>query len=75
MNDLGRRYFLFIQSARGKQTVAGAIIMVAIALDLVAASLSSSRVHAHTVGTLYALALGMLLAGLVFMIANRKRSS
>ncbi len=74
MNDLGRRYFLFVQNARGKQIVAGALIMIAIVLDLVAASLSSSRVHAHTVGTLYALALGVLLAGLVFMILNRKRS-
>ena len=75
MSNLGRRYFLFIQDARGKQIVAGAFIMVAIALDLVAAALSSSRAHARTVGTLYALALGILLAGLVFMILNRKRSS
>jgi hypothetical protein len=75
MNDLGRRYFLFIQTARGKQIVTGAIIMAAIALDLVAASLSTSRVHARTVGTLYAAALGLLLAGLVFMILNRKRSA
>jgi hypothetical protein len=75
MNDLGRRYFLFIQTARGKQIVTGAIIMAAIVLDLIAASLSTSRVHARTVGTLYAAALGLLLAGLVFMVLNRKRSS
>ena len=62
-------------TARGKQTVAALFIMVAIALDLIAASLSSSRVHAQSVGILYALALGVLLAGLVFMIMNRKRSS
>ena len=75
MNELGRRYFLFVQTARGKRIVAGAIIAVAIALDLVAAVLSSSRVHARTVGTLYSLALGVLLAGLVFMVLSRKRSS
>jgi hypothetical protein len=74
MNDLGRRYFLFVQTARGKQTVAGAFIAVAIVLDLIAASLSSSRANAHAVGLLYALALGVLLAGLVFMVMNRKRS-
>ncbi|MDQ6941817.1 MAG: hypothetical protein M3169_04780 [Candidatus Eremiobacteraeota bacterium] len=74
MNDLGRRYFLFIQDARGKQIAAGAFIMVAIVLDLIAASLSSSRAHARTVGTLYACALGILLVGLVFMVLNRKRS-
>jgi dipeptide/tripeptide permease len=74
MNELGRRYFLFVNTSRGKQTVAALFIMVAIVLDLVAASLSSSRVHARTVGTLYALALGILLAGLVFMVMNRKRS-
>ena len=75
MNDFARRYFASTQTARGKQIVAGALIGIAIALDLVAASLSTSRVHAHTVGTLYAAALGVLLAGLVFMIVNRKRSS
>ena len=62
-------------TARKKQTIAALFIMVAIALDLIAASLSSSRVHAQSVGILYALALGVLLAGLVFMIVNRKRSS
>jgi hypothetical protein len=74
MNDLGRRYFLFIQDARGKQIVAGALIMVAIVLDLIAAALSSSRAQARAVGTLYALALGILVVGLVFMVLNRKRS-
>ena len=74
MNDFARRYFVFTQTGRGKQIVAGALIMIAIALDLIAASLSTSRVHAHTVGTLYAAALGVLLAGLVFMVLNRKRS-
>jgi dipeptide/tripeptide permease len=61
-------------TARSKQTIAAGFIMVAIVLDLIAASLSSSRAHARTVGTLYALALGVLLAGLVFMVMNRKRS-
>ena len=62
-------------NARGKQTIAAVFIMVAIVLDLIAASLSSSRAHASTVGALYALALGVLLAGLVYMILNRKRSA
>ncbi len=61
-------------TARGKQIVAALFIMVAIAIDLIAASLSSSRVHARTVGMLYALALGVLLAGLVFIVLNRKRT-
>jgi phosphate/sulfate permease len=75
VNDLGRRYFLFAGSARGKQTITGAIIGIAIVLDLIAASLSSSRANSHTVATLYAAALGVLLAGLVYMILNRKRKS
>ena len=62
-------------TARTKQTIAAGFIMAAIALDLVAASLSSTRAHAQTVGILYACALGVLLAGLVFMIVNRKRSA
>jgi hypothetical protein len=75
MNEFARRYFAFATTARGKQTVAGALIGIAILLDLIAASLSSSRAHSRTVGMLYASALGVLLAGLVFMILNRKRSS
>ncbi len=74
MNELGRRYFLFVQTAHGKRTVAGLFIGVAIVLDLIAAVLSTSRANSHTVGTLYALALGVLLAGLVFMVLNRKRT-
>jgi hypothetical protein len=74
MNDLGRRYFLFSGTARGKQIIAGVIIGIAIVMDLIAATLSSSRVHAGLVGTLYALALGFLLAGLIWMFIARKRS-
>jgi uncharacterized membrane protein YccC len=74
MNDLGRRYFLFAGTARGKQIIAGAFIMIAIALDLIAASLSSSLAHARTVGILYGCALGILLVGLVYMVTNRKRT-
>ena len=73
MNELGRQYFGFVQTARGKQIVSGAIIMAAIVLDLIAASLSTSRAHASTVGWLYGFALGLLLVGLIWMIANRKR--
>ncbi len=75
MNDLGRRYFLFAGTAGGKRRISGAIIMVAIALDLLAATLSSSRANSRAVATLYGLALGLLLVGLVFMVSNRKRSS
>jgi multisubunit Na+/H+ antiporter MnhB subunit len=75
MTEFTRRYFLFASSARGKQTIAGLIIGIAIVLDLIAASLSSSRAKSNTVATLYAAALGVLLAGLVYMIINRKRSS
>ena len=61
-------------TARKKQTISAGFIAVAIVLDLIAASLSSSRAHARTVGELYICALVILLAGLVFMILNRKRS-
>ncbi len=74
MSDPGRRFSLFSSGARGKQTIAGAFIAVAIVLDLIAASLSSSRVHARTVGALYGFALGILLVGLVYMVLNRKRA-
>jgi hypothetical protein len=62
-------------TARTKQTIAAGFIAVAIVLDLIAASLSSSHAHARSVGALYACALGVLLVGLVFMILNRKRSA
>jgi len=74
MNDLGRKPLAVSGSARGKQIVAGVIIGIAIVLDLIAAMLSSSRVHAQTVGWLYGAALGLLLVGLIWMIAKRKRS-
>jgi hypothetical protein len=62
-------------TSRRKQITAGAIIGVAIVLDLIAAMLSSStHVHSHTVAWLYGCALGLLLVGLIWMIANRKRS-
>ena len=62
-------------NARKKQTISAAFIMVAIALDLIAATLSSTRANSRTVGALYLCALGILLVGLIFMILNRKRSS
>ena len=70
----GRRSSPLSSTSRNKQIVAGALIGVAIVLDLIAAMLSSTRVHSQTVAWLYGCALGLLLVGLIWMIANRKRS-
>jgi hypothetical protein len=75
MMSPGRRSSPLSGTSRRKQIVAGAIIGVAIVLDLIAAMLSSStRVHSQTVAALYGCALGLLLVGLIWMILNRKRS-
>ncbi len=72
MNDLARRYFLFAGTARGKKTIAAVFIGVALALDLVASLLASDGRHGREAGTLYSVATGVILVGVVFILLNRR---
>ena len=72
MNDLGRRYFLFIGTPRGKQIIVALIIGVAAALDLTASMLVSSGHNSRAVGLLFSLASGFMIAGVIFIFMNRR---
>jgi len=72
MNDLGRRYFLFVGTPRGKQVVIGVLIALACVLDIVAGGLARTNAPSHTIRMLYALAGGMLMAGIIFLFTTRR---
>jgi hypothetical protein len=72
MNDLGRRYFLFAGTARGKKIIVGVFIGVALALDLVGSVLASDGHHSREARTLFSFATGVILAGVVFILLNRR---
>jgi len=72
MNDLGRRYFLFANTPRGKQRILFACVAVACVLDITASLMARSNVHSHTVGKLYALAGGFLMAAIIFFFTTRR---
>jgi hypothetical protein len=74
MNDLGRRYFLFASTPRGKQRILFACVGMACVLDITASLMARSNVHSHTVGKLYGLAGGFLLAAVIFFFTTRKAS-
>ena len=72
MNDLGRRYALFASSPRGKQRILVALVIVACLLDITASLMARSNVRSHTVGTLYSLAGGVLVAAVIFLFTTRR---
>jgi uncharacterized YccA/Bax inhibitor family protein len=72
MNDLGRRYWIFASTVRGKQMILGALIGLACVLDIVASFIARGSAQSHTVGSLYALSGGMLLAAVVFLFTTRR---
>jgi len=72
MNDLGRRYSLFVSTPRGKQRILFACVAAACVLDITASLLARSNAHSQTVGKLYGLAGGFLLAAIVFFLTTRR---
>jgi hypothetical protein len=72
VNGLGRRYFLFASTPRGKQRILFAFVVVACVLDVAASLMARSNARSHAVGTLYALAGGILVAAVVFLFATRR---
>jgi len=72
MNDLGRRYWIFASTVRGKQTILGALIGLACVLDLVASLIARGNAQSHTVGSLYAFSGGLLLTAVVFLFTTRR---
>ena len=72
MNDLGRRYWLFASTARGKQTIVAALLVAGCVLDIVASFVARGSAQSHTVGTLYALSGGMLLAAVAVLFTTRR---
>jgi hypothetical protein len=72
MNDLGRRYFLFVSTPRGKQRILVAFIISACLLDVAASLMARSNVRSHTVGALYSGAGGFLVVALIFLITTRR---
>ena len=72
MNGFGRRYWLFASTARGKQTILGALIGLACLLDVVASFVARGSAQSQTVGTLYGLSGGMLLVAVIFLVTTRR---
>jgi hypothetical protein len=72
MNDLGRRYVLFASTPRGKQRILFSLVAIACVLDISASLMARSDVHSHTVGKLYGLAGGFLLAAIIFYFTTRR---
>ncbi|GAC1658579.1 MAG: hypothetical protein NVS4B13_01810 [Candidatus Elarobacter sp.] len=72
MNDLGRRYFLFVGTPKGKQTIAAVVIGLAAALDLTGSLLVGSGHSGRIVVVLFSLAAGVMIAGLIFILMNRR---
>jgi hypothetical protein len=72
MNDLVRRYFLFAGTARGRKIIAALFIGVALALDVAGSLLASDGRHSHEAGTLFGLATGVILVGVIFILLNRR---
>ena len=73
MNDLGRRYWIFASTARGKQTILGVLIGLACVLDLVASLVARGNAQSHTVRSLYAFSGGLLMAAVFFLFTSRGR--
>ena len=71
MNDQGRRYFLFAGTARGKKIIVGVFIGVALVLDLVGSVLGSDGHHTREARTLFSIATGVIVAGVVYILLNR----
>jgi undecaprenyl pyrophosphate phosphatase UppP len=72
MNELGRRYFLFASTPRGRQRILVGLIVVACLLDVVASLMARSNIRSHTVGTLYSVAGGILLFAVIFLFSTRR---
>jgi hypothetical protein len=72
MDDLGRRYFLFVGTARGKQISVGVLVGLAAVIDIAAVMLSWNGHRSPAVRTLDTLGAGLLAAAGISMFMNRR---
>jgi hypothetical protein len=70
--DLGRRYFLFVGTPRGKRIVVALLICIAVVMDWTATSLVSSGHNSRFVVALFSLAAGLLIACVFLLLMNRR---
>jgi hypothetical protein len=70
--DVGRRYFLFVGTARGKRIISTSIFGAGAVMQLTASLLVASGHNGRGVGVLSSLAAGMLIAGVFFVLLNRR---
>jgi hypothetical protein len=72
MNDLGRRYYLFAGTQRGKQRILVLCVAAACVLDITASLMARNNAQRHLAGSLYALAGGFLFAAIIFFFMARR---
>ena len=72
MNDLGRRYWLFIGNPKNRQRVLGAAIGAAAILNLIGTAYGQSHAHSRTVAVLFGISFLLLGAAVVLMFTTRK---
>jgi hypothetical protein len=72
MNDLGRRYYLFMSTPKNRQKVLGAAIAAAAILNLIGSTYGQSHAHSRTVAVLFGISFLLLGAAVVLMFTYRK---
>jgi hypothetical protein len=70
--DLGRRYLLFVGTARGKRIIVTLIFGLGAVMQLTSTMLVASGHNSRGVATLSSLAAGFLVAGVFFILMNRR---
>jgi len=70
--DFGGQPLASTPQARNKARIAGAFIAVAAALDLVATMVGSNGAHRSLTLALFGIATILMLAGVVYVLTNRK---
>jgi hypothetical protein len=70
--DFGGQRLASTPQARNKQRIAGAFIAVAAALDLAGTLVGTSGAHRALTMTLFGVATVLMLAGVVYILTNRK---
>jgi hypothetical protein len=70
--DLGRRYFLFSGTPRGKRIIVLVIIGVAVVMDLTSMTLIASGHNSLGVVTLSSVSAGLMIAAVFLILTNRR---
>jgi hypothetical protein len=70
--DVGRRYLLFVGTPRGKRIISTSIFGAGAVMQLTASILVATGHNSRGVVTLSSLAAGLLIAGVFFILMNRR---